>query len=150
VFVVIIQYHDHDFGTCFPASGSLLLATLIVGGFATISKGRQLIIVFDLFASMCCRSRRKKSESRIACYLEWIARIGSTWIVSFFFGAAFLMFQAIQLWKLTNIFQNGEFSIEKQLGFGQMLVFFMIAQLFLEWAVAVSGKPFLYSLFTNI
>jgi hypothetical protein len=66
----------------------------------------------------------------------------SLWLLFTLFVIGFIVFDSIQLYKITRIFrrQDGVTGSELQMGFGQLIVLFMILQLLAESGLALSGE----------
>jgi hypothetical protein len=66
----------------------------------------------------------------------------SLWLLFTLFVIGFIVVDSIQLYKITRIFrrQDGVMGSELQMGFGQLIVLFMILQLLAESGLALSGE----------
>jgi len=65
-----------------------------------------------------------------------------TWVITFLSVSAFVGFQYYHIREITRTFQGGSGPMSGELlfGFGQLMVFFMIFQLLVEFCVALYGK----------
>ncbi len=112
-YVAVKKAQDARFGGCFAADRYLLPATLAWS---------VAMVFFPLFAYGTGRLVR----FRITIWLATLC-----WVV------AFVVFHYVQLRYISRAFRgpSGRMDVELQLGFGQLLVFFMILQLLVEFGV---------------
>ena len=89
------------------------------------------------------------SWSMILAILPWLTfqivpekHASTMWLVTVLLDSSFVAFQYVGIDKLTKTFQgySGPLSTELEFSFGQLIVFFMILQLIIEFAVAFRGK----------